>query len=132
MTLALGLLQAPHPTFTRSGDDLHHLAKIPLVRALSGCTLTLPTLDQREVVVGVNDVIHAGYEKVLAGEGMPSCEEPGKRGDLIISYQVDFPATLDETQRHLLKAALFLPKESAQTTEQKEALKTMKKVFPFE
>lgn len=122
--------EAGHPTYKRDGDDLVHHAKIPLVRSLTGCTLKLPTLDGREVIVGVNDVIHAGYEKVLPGEGMPSYEEPGKFGDLIIKYDVEFPRTLNDAQRHLLKSALFLP--SSLSSEQTEALKQMSKVFPFD
>jgi len=122
--------EAEHPVYKRDGDDLMHQAKIPLVRALSGCTLKLPTLDGREIIVGVNDVIHAGYEKVLPGEGMPSYEEPGKCGDLIINYDIEYPKTLNDTQRHLLKAALFLP--SSLSGEQSEALKQMCKVFPFD
>lgn len=125
------VVEAAHPTFTRQGDDLYHTAKVPLVRALTGCTLNLPTLDGREIAVGVNDVICQGYEKVLAGEGMPSFEEPGKRGDLIVRYEIGFPATLNESQRHLIKAALFMPSKGI-TGEQKEALKTMRKVFPFD
>jgi len=125
------VVEAAHPTFTRQGDDLFHTAKVPLVRALTGCTLSLPTLDGREIAVGVNDVICQGYEKVLAGEGMPSFEEPGKKGDLVVRYELGFPATLDEAQRHLIKAALFMPSNGL-TGEQKDALKTMRKVFPFD
>merc|ERR1711988_96475 len=120
------VVEEAHPLFTRDGDDLVHNAKIPLVRALSGCTLKLATLDGREIIVGVNDVIHAGYEKVLVGEGMPSFDEPGKCGDLVIKYTVEFPATLNDQQRHLLKAALFLPTNPS--SDQSEALKQMSKV----
>merc|ERR1711988_460813 len=120
------VVEEAHALYQRDGDDLVHNAKIPLVRALSGCTLKLATLDGREVIVGVNDVIHAGYEKVLAGEGMPSYEEPGKCGDLVIKYSVEFPRTLNDQQRHLLKSALFLP--ASMTADQSEALKQMRKV----
>jgi len=124
------VVEQPHPLYERDGDDLVHHAKIPLVRALTGCTLELSTLDGRDIIVGVNDVIHAGYEKVLAGEGMPSYDEPGKRGDLVIKYIVEFPKTLNDQQRHLLKSALFLP--STLSGDQSEALKQMHKVFPFD
>jgi len=124
------VVEEPHSLYQRDGDDLIHHAKIPLVRSLTGCTLNLATLDGREVIVGVNDVIHPGYEKVLAGEGMPSFDEVGKRGDLIIKYTVEYPATLNDQQRHLLKAALFLPANLS--GDQSEALKQMSKAFPFD
>merc|ERR1712070_1044553 len=102
------VVEAKHPRFVRSGDDLIHHAKIPLVRALTGCTLTLGNLDGREVIVGVNDVISPGYEKVLGGEGMPNYEDPSSYGDLIVRYDVEFPTFVDQRQRHLVKSALFL------------------------
>jgi len=124
------VVEKPHAVFKRDGDDLIHCASIPLVRALTGCTLPLATLDGREVIVGVNDVISPGFEKVLSGEGMPSFEEPDKKGDLIVKYSIEFPRSLDEKQRHLLKASLFLP--SQLSSEQEGALKEMRKVFPFD
>merc|ERR1712054_481047 len=124
------VVEAPHERFKREGDDLIHCAKIPLVRALTGCTLSLATLDGRDVIVGVNDVISPGFQKVIEGEGMPSYEEPGKCGDLVVKYDVEFPRTLNDTQRQLLKCALFMP--ASLSDEQGEALKQMRKVFPFD
>lgn len=124
------VVEEPHALFKREGDDLVHTAKIPVVQALTGCTLKLATLDGREVIVGVNDVIHNGYEKVLVGEGMPVYEAPGTCGDLVIRYQVEFPKNLNDDQRHLLKCALYLP--AGLSDGQSEALKTMKKQFPFD
>jgi len=39
------VVEEAHALYQRDGDDLVHNAKIPLVRALSGCTLELATLD---------------------------------------------------------------------------------------
>jgi len=122
--------EAPHPVFKRDGDDLVHCEKIGLVRALTGSTLELKTLDGRDIVIGVNDVICPGYQKVLKNEGMPSCEDPSVRGDLIVNYQLEFPKTVNDKQRHLLKAALFLPNKLS--GEQETALKDMRKAFPFD
>jgi len=122
---------APHATFQRDGDDLIHNAKIPLVRALTGCTLTLPTLfPGRDIIVGVNDIISPGFQKVIVGEGMPVFEEPSKCGDLIVNYEVEYPHTLDHRQRHLIKSALFLTPELS--TDQADALKQMRAVFAFD
>merc|ERR1719465_244597 len=89
-------------------------------KALQGAEFTFVVVEEA----------HALYEKVLVGEGMPSFDEPGKCGDLVIKYTVEFPATLNDQQRHLLKAALFLPTNLS--SDQSEALKQMSKVFPFD
>lgn len=107
-----------------------HEAKIPLVRAMTGCTLALATLDGREITVGVNDVIAPGYEKVVSLEGMPSFEEDGKFGDLVIKFKVEFPVALNEAQRHLVKTALFLPEKCSE--DQAAALQSVKRTFFFD
>jgi len=122
--------EAKHPLYTRNGDDLVHEAKIPLVRAMTGCTLALATLDGREITVGVNDVIAPGYEKVVSLEGMPSFEEDGKFGDLVIKFKVEFPVALNEAQRHLVKTALFLPEKCSE--DQAAALQSVKRTFFFD
>ena len=38
---------------------------------------------------------------------MPHVEDPTKRGDLIVKFQLKFPLTLDKRQKLLLKQALI-------------------------
>ena len=47
-----------------------------------------------------------GHEKRVVGEGMPLVEDPTKRGDLIVKFQLKFPSALDGRQKQLLKQAL--------------------------
>lgn len=37
----------PHPRFEREGDDLVYTATVPLVDALTGVSVSIPTLDGR-------------------------------------------------------------------------------------
>ena len=37
---------------------------------------------------------------------MPLLEDPTKRGDLVVKFQLKFPSTLDNRQKLLLKQAL--------------------------
>ena len=48
-----------------------------------------------------------GHEKRIVGEGMPLVEDPTKRGDLVVKFQLKFPSTLDKRQKLLLKQALI-------------------------
>lgn len=47
-----------------------------------------------------------GHEKRIVGEGMPLVEDPTKRGDLLVKFQVKFPSTLETKQKLLIKQAL--------------------------
>ncbi|CAA7397211.1 unnamed protein product [Spirodela intermedia] len=98
--------EKPHEVFKRDGNDLVVHQKIPLAEALAGTTLTLRTLDGRELAVPVTDVVSPGYELVIAKEGMPIVREPGRRGNLRIKFDVKFPSKLTSEQRAALRRIL--------------------------
>lgn len=47
------------------------------------------------------------YCKVVPGEGMPLPQEPRRRGDLLISFNICFPRELTPEKKMLLKSALL-------------------------
>ncbi|KAI3672790.1 hypothetical protein L6452_38890 [Arctium lappa] len=88
-----------HPLFKRNGDDLEVAVELPLVDALTGCTLTVPFLDGEQSCLLIEDVITPGYRKTIAGQGMTLPTEEAKRGNLNIKFSVQFPQQLTEEQR---------------------------------
>lgn len=50
------------------------------------------------------------YRKVVEGEGMPDCNEPSTRGDLIISFKIEFPKYIPKKNKALIIQALKPPK----------------------
>ena len=54
----------------------------------------------------LSSILSPGHEKRIVGEGVPLVEDPVKRGDLIVRFQVKFPATLDTRQKEFIKQAL--------------------------
>ncbi|KAJ8447890.1 hypothetical protein Cgig2_012025 [Carnegiea gigantea] len=93
--------EKPHRLFRRNGDDLEMEMEIPLVDALTGCTLTIPLLGGEEMSMAIDDVVFPGYEKVMVGRGMPNQKNPHHKGDLKIKLLVDFPKSLTEERREL-------------------------------
>jgi DnaJ-class molecular chaperone len=51
-------------------------------------------------------VVHPGYQKSIEGEGMPISREPGKRGSLILRFQIQFPDYLSDEKKAMLKKLL--------------------------
>lgn len=88
-----------HKLFTRQGDDLDLGLEIPLVKALTGCTISVPLLGGKIMSLTVDDVIYPSYNTIVIGQGMPISKEPGKRGNLRITFLVAFPKQLTENQR---------------------------------
>ncbi|XVF67691.1 hypothetical protein PTKIN_Ptkin10aG0141900 [Pterospermum kingtungense] len=87
-----------HPLFRRQEDDLEITVEIPLVKALTGCSLSVPLLGGETMGIHFSDIIYPGYEKVIQGQGMPNAKG-GKRGDLRITFLVNFPTELSDEQR---------------------------------
>ncbi|EGD76835.1 hypothetical protein PTSG_08182 [Salpingoeca rosetta] len=95
-----------HPRFRRKGNDLIHTTRVKLSDALCGCGISLLTLDGRQLNIPVNDVITPAYMKRVPGEGMPHSKDPATRGDLIIKFDILFPANLTDDSKRLIRAAL--------------------------
>ena len=119
--LVFVLEDAPHAHFERDGHDLVYRVRVPLVHALTGCSVEVQTLDGRLLHVSVHDVVFPGFEKVVRGEGLPvpvtpplpdqgRPPPPGRqrpRGDLVLRFDVEFPRRLSQMQRHALRAILL-------------------------
>ncbi|KAJ8315625.1 hypothetical protein KUTeg_007775 [Tegillarca granosa] len=100
----------PHPRFRRDETNLIHRAKVPLGKALTGCTVEIVTLDERILHIPINDIIKPGYTKVVPGEGMPistDCNDPKLKGDLVIEFDIEFPTSLTPDKKDLVKRALL-------------------------
>nr|XP_025629174.1 dnaJ homolog subfamily B member 4-like [Arachis hypogaea] len=90
-----------HNLFRREGNnDLEICIEIPLVDALTGCSLPIPILGGENLTLSFeNTVVYLGYVKVIEGQGMPTLKNDGKRGDLHVKFLVDFPKELSDEQR---------------------------------
>lgn len=89
-----------HPLFRRDGNDLEICVEIPLVDALTGCSIPIPLLGGENMTLSLeNTVIYPGYEKVVRGQGMPNPKNKGKRGDLHVKFLIEFPTKLSDEQR---------------------------------
>ncbi|KAF8405704.1 hypothetical protein HHK36_007781 [Tetracentron sinense] len=88
-----------HPLFKREGDELVLAIEIPLVKALTGCTLSIPLLGGEKMSLLLDDIIYPGYEKIIPDQGMPNPKEQGRRGDLRIKFLIIFPKQLSDEQR---------------------------------
>lgn len=98
--------EKPHSKFKRDGNDLVVTQGISLSDALRGCTVSITTLDGRNLTVPITNVIHPTYEEVVPGEGMPIPKDPSKRGNLKIKFNIKFPVRLTAEQKAALKKLL--------------------------
>ncbi|KAL4362657.1 hypothetical protein GQ457_04G016590 [Hibiscus cannabinus] len=98
--------EKPHALYKRDGNDLVVNQEITLLEALTGRTLELTTLDGRNLVIPLTEIIKPGAEVVFPNEGMPISKEPGKKGNLRIKLDVKYPSRLTTEQKSELRRVL--------------------------
>ena len=90
--------------FQRDGLDLIYKCSIPLRDALAGPSLDLHHLDGRTLrMKGAGTVVSPGSKRVLRGLGM---RRDGKKGSMVIEYDVRFPDKLSADQVAGIQALL--------------------------
>lgn len=105
------LNQQPHPVFERKGADLYMKKQIDLSTALTGGSFSVTHLDDRVLQVNVpaGTVIAPGAVKTVQGEGMPQYKRPFDKGNLIISFEINFPADHWIGETELAQLSELLP-----------------------
>ncbi|KAM8743450.1 dnaJ homolog subfamily B member 5 [Acanthopagrus latus] len=95
-----------HNQYKRDGSNIVFTAQITLKEALCGCTVNVPTLDNRMMPLPCSDVIKPGAVRRLRGEGLPLPKSPSQRGDLVVEFQVLFPDRIPPQSREIIKHSL--------------------------
>jgi molecular chaperone DnaJ len=99
--LFLEIVEQPHETFTRQGDDLHCTITLPMTAAALGTALSLETLDGGESI-DVKPGTQSGAVITLKQKGVTHLRGSG-RGDLHVHVDVATPTKLDDRQTELLR-----------------------------
>ncbi|XP_037951377.1 dnaJ homolog subfamily B member 13 [Teleopsis dalmanni] len=99
----------PNERFVRHNHtDLIYTHDIDLCDALVGVNFNIKTLDNRNLKIAINDVIHPYYIKKYIGEGLPKCPksylqmpkvEKTILGDLYVKFNTIFPTYLNNEMK---------------------------------
>ena len=90
---------APHPTFTRDGNDVHVAVAVPLSTAVLGGSVTVPTLSG-EAVLKVDAGTQPGDRRVMRGKGIRDVSgRSGLQGSQYVTFHVRVPTELSPQQR---------------------------------
>ncbi len=92
----------PHKTFRRDGDDLHVELKIPLLDAVLGSEVHVPTLGGKKLALKIPAETQNGKLFRLAGQGMPKLGGSSK-GDLLAEVNVVLPTRLSDKEKELFQ-----------------------------
>ncbi|XP_031567043.1 dnaJ homolog subfamily B member 11-like [Actinia tenebrosa] len=110
--LKFKIIELRHKRFQRRGNDLFTNVTISLHDALVGFKMEIPHLDKHKVHITREKFTWPGARIKKKGEGMPSYENNHEKGDLHITFDVEFPrgvltaAEKDDIKR-ILKQSSF-------------------------
>jgi len=107
-SIEFSIEEKPHATFTREGDNLIYTQTITLAEALTGFNKTITTLDHRQIPLASSSdaIVDPNTTRRIPNEGMPISKQPGRKGDLIVKFNVKFPTSLSSRQKEAIKSAL--------------------------
>lgn len=91
----------PHPLFERKGDDLYVEVAVPLVVALLGGEIEVPTL-KGKLALKIPAETQNGRAFRLAGQGMPHLGN-STYGDLLAKVNVVLPTSLSAEEKKLFE-----------------------------
>lgn len=93
---------APHPVFTREGDDIHVDVPIKYTQAILGASVDVPTLGGANKRLKIPAGTQDGTKIRMRGFGTPRFREGGK-GDQYVRISIVVPKKINEKQAELIK-----------------------------
>lgn len=95
--------QKAHSHFTRTGDDITYILRVPLAESLTGVKAHVEGIDGARIDVQLDAVVKPGTTHVVRGAGLTRRGDPSSRGDLIVKIAVVFPEDLLSNEQAALR-----------------------------
>ena len=93
---------SPHRLFGRKGDNLTLAVPVRFDEAALGASISVPTIDGRQVTLKIPAGTPNGRTFRVKGRGAPG--RNGVNGDLLVTVEVETPASLDDASRAAVEA----------------------------
>ncbi|OBA20502.1 DnaJ-domain-containing protein [Metschnikowia bicuspidata var. bicuspidata NRRL YB-4993] len=104
-TVQFVIEERPHSVFKRDGNDVTATIPLTFKEALLGFDKEVMTLSGRKINISRSTPVQPSSTNRYPNLGMPISKEPGRFGDLIVKYKIDFPVHLSADQKEAIKRA---------------------------
>jgi molecular chaperone DnaJ len=91
-----------HPVFTRVGDDIQITVPVTVPEASLGAKVDVPTIDGR-AQLKIPPGTQSGQKLRMRERGVESAQQPGQRGDEIVTVDVVVPTLQDERSKEIMR-----------------------------
>ena len=89
------------PVFSSENYDLYINRELKLSEAILGTTVSVPTIEDKQLSLKIPPGTKSGTKMRLSGHGLPDMKN-NKKGDLYVRVQVKIPQHLNEEQKKLV------------------------------
>ena len=114
-----------HPIFQRENMDVFCEVPITFTQAALGAQIEVPTLDGK-VTYEIPEGTQTGKMFMLSGKGIPSVNNPKRRGNHLFTVVVETPTKLTREQKELLRQ---LEEGLEETPKRKKFFDVLKDIF---
>ena len=90
-----------HDLFEREGDNLIFNIEVPVIDAMLGCEVTVPTIDGKKLTAKIPSGTVDGTNLRFKGYGLQALGKP-KRGDMFGIVKLVLPTKLNDEERKIL------------------------------
>ena len=90
------------PTFSSRQYDLYLNHELKLSEAILGITVSIPTIDDKQLSLKIPHGTKHGTKMRLTGHGLPDMKD-NKKGDLYVRIQVNIPKNISAEQKKLVE-----------------------------
>src|SRR5580698_1354595 len=90
------------PVFTRVGDDIQLTVPVTVAEASLGAKVEVPTIDGR-AQLKIPPGTQSGQKLRMRERGVENAQNPGQRGDQIVTVDVVVPHLNDERSREIMR-----------------------------
>jgi len=91
-----------HPVFNRVGDDIQITVPVTVPEASLGAKVDVPTIDGR-AQLKIPPGTQSGQKLRMRERGVENAQNPGKRGDEIVTVEVVVPTLQDERSKEIMR-----------------------------
>jgi molecular chaperone DnaJ len=91
-----------HPVFTRQADDITLRVPVTVAEAALGAKIEVPTIDGR-AQLKIPPGTQGGQKLRMRERGVASAAVEGKRGDQIVTVEIQVPQLRDERSKEILR-----------------------------
>ncbi|KAH0787303.1 DnaJ domain containing protein [Histomonas meleagridis] len=97
---------APDPKFKRDGVDVYTDINVSLSDAIRGAEIEIENFDGEKVQIDLKGGIQHGEQRRIHELGLPYFLDNSHRGDLVITFSIEFPKSLTDEQKAIIQSEL--------------------------